>query len=97
MLDYFMSDSFEQQSEPQFPMMHVLKCIRVQSSLCLTVDVCQLIFCTSASEEIVQILDNIKVDRPGDGTDEVHGNGAFVLWGIELIIVTDLIQQLQCH
>lgn len=34
---------------------------------------------------------------PGDGADEVHGNGAFVFWGIELVVVADLSQQLQGH
>lgn len=87
-------DQVEQPPEPQFHMMPALKCTQVQSSLCLTVDVRQLFFCTVASEEIVQILDNIKVDCPGDGTNKVHGNGTFVLGGNELIILTDLVQQL---
>lgn len=34
---------------------------------------------------------------PGDGADEVHGNGAFVFRGVELVVVADLSQQLQGH
>lgn len=34
---------------------------------------------------------------PGDGADEVHGNRTFVFWGIELVIMADLSQQLQGH
>lgn len=34
---------------------------------------------------------------PGDGADEVHGNRTFVFWGIELVVVADLRQQLQGH
>lgn len=90
----FLQDSTEEQSEPQFHMMLLLKCIQVQSSLCLTVNVCQIFFCTAASEEIIQILDNIKVDCPGNGTNKVHGNSTFVLGGIELVVMTDLVQKL---
>lgn len=34
---------------------------------------------------------------PGDGADEVHGNGTLVFWGIELVVMADLSQQLQGH
>lgn len=34
---------------------------------------------------------------PGDGEDEVHGNRTFVFWGIELVVMADLGQQLQGH
>lgn len=77
-----------------FLMVQRLKCIQVKSSLCLTVNVCQLSLCTAASEEVIQIFDNIKVDCPGNGTNEVHRNGTFVFGGVKLVIVTDLVEQL---
>lgn len=35
--------------------------------------------------------------RPGYGADEVQRNGTFVLRGVELVVMTDLSQQLQGH
>lgn len=39
----------------------------------------------------------VLLHTPGDGTDEVHGNGTFVFGGIELVVMADLSQQLQGH